>query len=476
MNKIAQRIQKEFSLNTDLIIKTININIFKKVYIIFLETLCSADRVNDYILKPIILNKKKRISKQNITNFIAGPNTIKITKYDTIEYYLTNGFTIIILDNNVYAVETKADITRSIAPSEVQTSINGPKDSFTENYQINIGLIKRRLKSSSLKIEKLLLGRKTNTIISIIYFDDIAKKENVEMVKKRLEKIDIDGIVDSSTVSYLLDGENKTTFPTVKYSERPDEVAQELLKGKIGIVVDTSPFVLLVPSFFIDFINPNIDNYNKSINVLYIKILRPFIFLLAILTPAIYNALLCYNPETIPMSLLLNISIQRQGVPFPLIIEILIMLIICSILKESDLRYPSKYGSAISILGAIVLGEAAVEAGIVSPLVIIIVAITFISSLAFNDGELTQAIRYWTFIFLFASALLGLYGIFLTFIIFLLKMCSVNSLNSPYFSPLAPFNKEYFNNSFIKKAVKNDTKRSSLLTNNRIKQVVKNEY
>ena len=208
MNTIAQRIQKEFSLNTDLITKTININMFKKVYIIFLETLCSADRVNDYILKPIILNKKKRINKQNITNFIAGPNTIKIGKNDTIEYYLTNGFTIIILDNNVYAVETKADITRSIAPSEVQTSVNGPKDSFTENYQINIGLIKRRLKSSSLKIEKLLLGRKTNTIISIIYFDDIAKKENVEMVKKRLEKIDIDGIVDSSTVSYLLDGEN----------------------------------------------------------------------------------------------------------------------------------------------------------------------------------------------------------------------------------------------------------------------------
>ena len=471
LNKIINRIKKEFSNNTDLIIKPINFGLLKTIHIIYIETLCNSDRINEFVIKPIIINKKS-INKKTLYNYLSGPNTIKINNTDTVEYYLTNGFTIININDISYAVETKAELTRTISPSEVQTSLNGPKDSFTENYQTNIGLIKRRLKSSSLKIDNIYLGRKTNTIIGIMYFSDIAKKENIKTIKNRLKTIDIDGIIDSSSVAFLLDGENKTTFPTIKYSERPDEVSQELLKGKIALVVDASPFVLIVPSFFIDFVNPNIDNYNKSINVLFIKVLRPIIFLLAILTPALYNALLCYNPESIPMSLLLNISIQRQGVPFPLIIEILLMLIICEILKESDLRYPSKYGSAISILGAIVLGEAAVEAGIVSPLVIIIVAITFICSLTFNDTELSQAIRYWTFIFLFSSAILGLYGIFLTFIIFLINLCSINSLNSPYFSPLAPFNKEYFYNSFIKTTIKKN-KRSSLLTNNN--QVIKNE-
>ena len=474
LNKIINRVKKEFTHNSDLIIKTINVRILKTIYIVFMETLCNSNKINEFIIKPIVINKNS-INKKTLNNYLSGPNTIKIDGIDTIEFYLTNGFTLIVINNIVYAVETKAELNRNISTSEVQTSLNGPKDSFTENYQTNIGLIKRRLKSNSLKIDNIYLGRKTNTIIGIVYFHDIAKEENVKTIKNRLNAIDIDGIIDSSSVAFLLDGENKTTFPTIKYSERPDEVSQELIKGKIALVVDTSPFVLIAPSFFIDFINPNIDNYNKSINVLFIKILRPIIFLLAILTPALYNALLCYNPETIPMSLLLNISIQRQGVPFPLIIEIILMLIICEILKESDLRYPSKYGSAISILGAIVLGEAAVEAGIVSPLVIIIVAITFICSLTFNDTELSQGMRYWTFIFLLSSSVLGLYGIFLAFIIFLIKICSINSLNSPYFSPLAPFNKEYFNNSFIKTSVKNNNKRSSLLTNNINCQVINNE-
>ena len=152
LNKIILRIQKEFSLNTDLIIKSINTNIFNKVYVVFLETLCSSDRVNNYILKPIILNKKQKINKSNIINFIAGPNTIEITNTDAIEYYLTNGFTLIIIGKRIYATETKADLTRSVAPNEVQTAINGPKDAFTENYQTNIGLIKRRIKTSKERI------------------------------------------------------------------------------------------------------------------------------------------------------------------------------------------------------------------------------------------------------------------------------------------------------------------------------------
>ena len=403
MEKVIKRIKNEFSLNPDLNIKEIKLTLFKTIYIIFLETLSGSDKVNNYVLKPLTNQyNQKVINKRNLNNFLAGPNQVTIKNDDEIEFYLTNGFTVVIFEDVKYAIETKADLTRSIAPNEVQTAINGPKDGFTENYQINIGLIKRRIKSSHLKIESRNIGRLTNTLVSVLYIDNIAEKELINNVLSKLDKIDIDGIVDSSSISFLIEDENKSIFPTVKYSERPDDAVIELLRGKLVIVVDTSPFVLIIPSFFIDFLNPISDNYTKSNNISFLKILRIIIFGLGIVTPAFFNALLCYNPESIPMAILVNFAIQREGVPFPLIIETIMMLLICDILKESDLRFPSSFGSSISILGAIVLGQASVEAGLVSPIIIIVVAVTFIASLTFTDLEIANGIRAFTYIFLFA--------------------------------------------------------------------------
>ena len=467
----VERIKSEFKNNPDLVIKDITLNVFKNIYVVFLETLSSSDKVNNYVLKPIITNiNRSKINKNNIKSFIAGPNTKAIENEDEIEFYLTNGFTIIILEDAAYAIETKGELSRSISTAQVQMSINGPKDSFTENYQTNIGLIKRRIKSSTLKIENRFVGRKTNTCVGVLYFNDITDNKLVDDVLEKLDKIDIDGIIDSSSLSFLIEDERKTIFPTVKYCERPDEAVCELLKGKIVIIVDTSPFALIVPSFFVDFINPDIDNYNKSKTVNYIKIIRFLSFFIAMLTPGIYNALLSYNPESIPMSLLINFAMQREGVPFPLAVETLLMLVICDILKESDLRFPSNYGAAISILGAIILGQAAVDAGIASPVIIIIIAITFIASLAFTDVEVSNALRYFTFLFLILSSIYGLYGIFIGLMFFLIYMCSIDSFKKPYFAPFAPFNKTYFFNSVFKKSIKDDKKRSELLTNKNMKK------
>ena len=469
MEKVIKRIKNEFSLNPDLNIKEIKLTLFKTIYIIFLETLSGSDKVNNYVLKPLTNQyNQKVINKRNLNNFLAGPNQVTIKNDDEIEFYLTNGFTVVIFEDVKYAIETKADLTRSIAPNEVQTAINGPKDGFTENYQINIGLIKRRIKSSHLKIESRNIGRLTNTLVSVLYIDNIAEKELINNVLSKLDKIDIDGIVDSSSISFLIEDENKSIFPTVKYSERPDDAVIELLRGKLVIVVDTSPFVLIIPSFFIDFLNPISDNYTKSNNISFLKILRIIIFGLGIVTPAFFNALLCYNPESIPMAILVNFAIQREGVPFPLIIETIMMLLICDILKESDLRFPSSFGSSISILGAIILGQASVEAGLVSPIIIIVVAVTFIASLTFTDLEIANGIRAFTYIFLFASAFLGLYGIFLAFMFFLIYLTSIDSFTKPYFFPFAPFDKVYFKNTVLKSKIKNDKKRSRMLTKKNI--------
>ena len=467
MNKIINRLQNEFNKSPDLVIKSITINVFKKIYIAYLETVSSSDKVNDYILKNLIL-KKDNITKGNIASFIAAPNTLEIKNVDECEFYLTNGFSLVIIDNKILAIETKADINRAVSDSQVESSINGPKDAFTENIQINIGLIKRRIKSSTLKAENRTIGRKTLTNISVLYFEDIADKKLVDNILEKLDTIDIDGIVDSSSIGFLLEEENKSVYPTYVQTERPDIVATSLLEGKIAIVVDTTPFVLIVPAFFIDFVNPVIDNYNKSKNVNFIKILRISAFLISMMAPAIYIAVMNYNQETIPTSLLLNFAIQRGGVPFPTIIETLIMLFVCEILRESDLRFPSSYGSAISILGAIVLGEASVSAGIASPITIIVIAITFISSLTFTTIEINNALRFFRCVFILLAGLFGLYGITLGLFYFLIYTTSTTSFNKPYFAPISPYNKEYFNNSVLKKSLKKDTRRSTLFTHTNI--------
>lgn len=469
--QIIERLKEEFAKNPDFTVKIINTKHFKSIYVIYLESVSSSNKVNDYILKKLTsINNLKNVKSNNLESIIPGPNTIIVKEADQIEFYLTNGFTVVISEKQILAFETKADINRSVSPPEVQKSIYGPKDSFTENTQINLGLLKRRLKSAHLKSEGLYLGRLTTTKIDILYIDNITEPESVEYIKKELEKIDIDGIIDSGNIAQILTEKEKTPFPTIYASERPDEVATSLLDGKVAIMVDTSPFVLITPAFFGDFLNPIADNYNRNVNVNFLKVLRFFSFLLTMIIPAFYIAMVNYNMETIPTSLLVNFASQRDGVPFPTIIEALVMIILCEILRESDLRFPNNYGSAISILGALILGEAAVSAGIVSPIMIIIIAFTFITSLIFTDSELINAIRYFRFIFLVFAAMYGLYGVAIALIFFLIHITSVNTLKKPYFFPLAPFDLEYFRKKLFRKKFIDDTKRSKALTQNIIKQ------
>ena len=472
--KILKQLEKEFEKNTDFITKKIATKHFGDIYVIYLESVTGSDKVNDYILKQLTsINNLKDVKKYNMGSIIPGPNTVKITEPDQIEYYLTNGFTIVLTAKEILAFETKADINRSVSVPEVQKSIYGPSDAFTENIQINLGLLKRRIKSSHLKSEDLNMGRKTNTKVQILYFDDITDMGIVNSIKDKLNKIDIDGIIDAGNIANILSEDESTPFPTISQSERPDAIATALLEGKVCIMVDTSPFVLILPSFFADFINPVVDNYNRNVNVNFLKILRFASFFFTMILPGFYIALVNYNMETIPTSLLVNFAAQNDGVPFPTIIEAIVMVIVCEILRESDLRFPSSYGSAISILGALVLGEAAVSAGIVSPIMIIVIAFTFITSLIFTELEVINAIRYFRFIFLVLAAMYGLYGIALALIYFLIHITSVKSAGKPYYYPIVPFDFTYIKKTLFKVKYLNDTKRSKLLARkNQIKKQV----
>ena len=355
----------------------------------------------------------------------------------------------------IYMYERDIGLIRS------ELALSGPKDSFNESINTNLNLIKKRIKSKDLMVESMNIGRYTKTTINILYIDGIVKKDLVNHIKKKLNKIDIDGIIDSSYLRNSL--ENKfNIFPTLSTTERPDRCSMGLLEGKVIILVDNSPYALILPSFFIDFFHTTDDYFQKSFNTSFIRIIRLIAFIIAIFIPGLYIAITTRNYNLVPIDLLLVLKTGRTFVPFPAYIEALFMIICFEILKESDLRMSNTSGSAISILGGLILGDAAVAAGIVSPIMIIVIAISSISGLIFNSIELNNALRMYKIFILILSSIFGIYGVILGGIIILINLLNTEVFGYNYLS------KFEIDDSIIK-IDNNIRKRSKKLSNNIIR-------
>ena len=443
IEKNLENIKKELNNSIDLSSRIIKIK-NKKIGYIFLESVASDDKISDFLVKALTNENTK-----NIKNTIYNSKLITV-KYEEIPLLIQSGFTIIITEKEILAVETKANLDRGIDESKSEAIVRGPKDSFTENYMTNIGLIRKRIKDNNLVFDELKIGRRTKTKISLTYINNIVKETQIEEIKEKLKKLDIDGLIDSGPIRDYLSKENHCAFPTIISTERPDNCIQSLLNGKIVIIIENTPFALIIPGMFIDIFHTPEDNYQQPINVTITRILRFIGFFITLFTPAIYIALTTYNFEIIPDNLLISIAIQRQGVPFPTVIETILMLVTFEILRESDIRLPNQMGAAVSIVGALVLGDAAVSAGIVSPIVIIVVAITSVSGLLFTDIDVVNGIRIWRFIFIIAATLLGLIGLVISGIMFITKLSSLEILDIPYLSTISPFNLQAQKNGIIK--------------------------
>ena len=300
-----------------------------------------------------------------------------------------------------------------------------------------------------------------------MYINGICKKELKNKIINKLKKINTDGIIDSSyLIKYL--SSNHNLFPTIKRCERPDLISESLLEGKVIIITDNSPDVLILPTFFIDFFHMSDDYYQKSFNTSFIRIVRLFAFIISIVLPSYYVAITTWNVNFIPINLLVNFIGQRSSVPFPAFLESFIMIISFEILRESDLRIPSTQGTAISILGGLVLGDAAVSAGIISPIMIIVVAISAISGMVFQSMEVVNAIRFWRFILIILSSIIGLYGIFIGIILIIINITDTKSIDEDYLYPLAPINFEEQKDGFIRIRDK-IRKRNPVISDNRIR-------
>ena len=456
---IVKEIKTRVGTSNDYKIKDICID-GKTLTLFYNEVLTDSSSIDNFVLKSLLNLKKSNFKR--LEDYLPTVNISKIKK-NQIYDFVNNGF-LIIFYKKIYAVEVKAKLDRGINNIQSELSLSGPKDSFSENYNINLGLIRRRIKSCDLKVMNLDIGVRSKTRVGILYIDDIVDKKIVKRIDEVLRRIDIDGIIDSSYLKITLEGQ-KSFFPTIMMSERPDKSAMALLEGKVVILVDMSPYALILPSFFIDFFHTTDDYYQKSFNTTFIRIIRFFAFLIAIFTPACYIAVTTRNYDIVPLDLLLMLKAGRTFVPFPAYIEALFMIVCFEILKESDIRMSNTSGSSISILGGLILGDAAVSAGIVSPIMIIVVAISSIAGLVFSSIELVNALRLYKIILLLLGTLLGIYGVIIGTIYMIYKLLTLKIFGIPYLVPFIPFDKNEINDSFIKRE-ESVKKRNSFLTKN----------
>ena len=467
--KIIEKTKKLYGNSPDINTRLINVK-GTNIGIIFLESSSQASTISDFIIKGTLYASSNKTIFQNIfealKNNLFNSQLFTIKDYNQFPYFLSSGFTIVVVDgiDEAIIMETRGQLDRGVTESTSEPILRGSKDSFTESHSKNLGLIRKRIKDPNLWFDEIKLGRRTQTRISIAYINGIADPQKLKEIKKRLKKIDIDGVLDSGNIrDYLVD--KKSAFPQIQSTERPDVTSQALLSGKIVIFVENCPFTLIMPNVFIDYLHTSEDQYQKSSNITFTRVLRTIALIITIFTPAIYIAITTYDQNTIPDKLLISLAIQREGVPFPTAFEIILLTTIFEILRESDLRSPSSMSAAMSIVGALVLGQAAVDAGIVSPITVIVVAFTSICSLVFTDIDFMNGIRTWRFIFILAASILGIIGILSFTIIWLVKLSSLENLETSFLSPFAPFSKQDQNDAIYKAPEENLITRPDYISN-----------
>lgn len=459
INTILKTIEEKYGKSSDIVSRKIKVS-RKEIMYIYLESVSSDDKISDFLMKDLssyIKNNKISLFDnlfKSLQNTIFNSHLKTIDNYEDIYYYLASGYTVIFIngEKKAIAIETKNELDRGVTESTSESVIRGPKDSFTENNAINLGLIRKRIKDPNLWFDETVIGKRTKTKVTIAFINDIVDKKNVKQIKQKLQNIDIDGILDGGSIRELIMTKQKSSFPKFKSTERPDLACKSLLEGKIVILIENSPFILITPGLFVDFLHSAEDEYQKSINTNFTRILRTIAFILTIVTPGFYIAITTFNQQMIPNELLISLSIQREGVPFPTAFEIIILITTFEILRESDIRIPNAMGSAIGIVGALVLGDAAVSAGIISPIVVIIVAITAICGLLYTDIDFVNATRLWRFIFILFSIICGLIGFVIAGIIFITKLCSLEIQGVPYLAPIAPFDRKSQEYAIIRKS------------------------
>ncbi|AOZ92159.1 spore germination protein [Paenibacillus crassostreae] len=449
-----QYIKTTLGNSSDIVIREIQIDSERKIKaaILYTDGLSDSKSIQNFIMESLMLNfhnknldqldSSKENSLQLIKDHILTVGELKnITEFNTLFTSLLSGNAILLLDdyNQGFSIGMRGWKDRAVTETTTETVIRGPKEGFNENLRTNTALIRRKIKDPNLWLETKEIGTITKTSVSIMYIKGIADDSIVKEVHSRLDRIDIDGILESGYIEELIQDETYTPFPTIYHSERPDVIAAELLEGRIAILVDGTPIVLVVPITIVNFLQAAEDYYQRADISTLIRLLRFLSIFISLLGPSLYIAITTFHQEMLPTQLLISLAAQREGVPFPAFIEAIMMEVSFEILREASLRLPKAIAQSISIVGTLVIGTAAVEAGIISASMVIVVAITAISSFVIPAYDFAMAIRMLRFLMMMLAASFGLFGIIIGIIAIMLHLCSLRSFGIPYMSPFAPF-------------------------------------
>ena len=412
--------------------------------VIHIDGISNTPKIDEHVIEPLLTNKFDLYSgtlKDELQQVIAVTNIKEKNTFKEILSAIVSGGTVILIDGDTSALilDTREIESRSIVEPTTQTVIRGPKDSFTENLRTNTSLVRSRIQSPNLRLDAMKIGEVTQTAVEIMYIKDIADESIVKEVKNRLQKIKIDGIIESAYIEGFIEDEQRTPFPTIQNTERPDVVVGNLLEGRVAIFMTGTPYILIVPVTFTQLFQSPEDYYQNQYIGSVLRILRLGAFILALYAPAVYVAMITHHQALVPTVLLVSIAAQREAVPFPAVVEAFIMEITFEVLREAGIRMPRAVGSALSIVGALILGQAAVEAGFVSAAMVIIVSVTAIASFALPNYNLGIAARSLRFVLLVVASYAGLYGVLTASLIIGMHMCGLRSFGVPYLSPIAPF-------------------------------------
>lgn len=448
-----------------------------KASLIFCDGLIDSAILDNHIIKPLAELKKIPKEKSDadiLLSKVIQINSVKNVKdLDEIVQGITYGDTLLLIDgvSEGLLFSTKGFESRSISEPEGEKILSGPREGFTEILMTNLSLIRRKFRTNKLKMKYYKLGKETNTQICVAYLDNIADPKTLKELYRRLEQIDIDSILDANYINELIRDNPWSTFRSIGYTERPDVVSAKLLEGRIAIFVDGSPVVLTLPYLFIENFQSNEDYYLSFYYASFSRILRIIGFFLTILVTAIYIAVTAFHQEMLPAPLLISIAIERQKVPLPAAVEAFIMLIVFEILKETALRMQTNVGQALSIVGALVLGQAAVEANLVAAPMIIIVAITGITSILVP--RMNASILFIRFGMLLLASCLGFFGITIGFALMLTHILSLESFGHWQFAPSSKLNYQTIKDTLIRGPWYSMILRPQQITRNVVRQKTK---
>lgn len=428
--------------------------------IIYIEGMVDKTILNNNILKPLMFDATSQDRKHangQIRELLLGSllpmSGLKETGYMAMVISsILSGAVILMVDSlkEALIIDIRSYQQRAINEPPSEVTVRGPREGFTETLKTNVVLIRRHLRSPNLTFESFSLGRLTSTEVSLAYIKGIASPELVDEVKKRLKKIDIDGVLESGYIEDLIEDNPFSPFPQMHRTERPDRVAANLLEGRVAIITDGTPFVLVLPVEISSFLTAPEDYYERFILATAIRFVRYVSFVVSLFLPSLFIAITTFHQEMIPVRLLNSISASRQGVPFPTLVEGLLMEFIFEVLREAGVRLPRAIGQTVSIAGALVIGQSAVTAGIVSPLMVIIVAATGIASFTIPSYNLGISIRLLRFPLMLLAGTMGLFGVIIGLIIMTVHAMKLRSFGVPFMASLAPLHLSDLRDVFIR--------------------------